>query len=490
MERRQSCSLASTSGSQGLFGEAPEPKGRQRVQQCASKHRYALGGCLAVVAVYLLWMAWASLSGNMGEPGWVHRRERGSGSMGTFRLRVSGTWGMQPDYSSDRRKCPLYYEKLKYADIRDRRVVPYLLGGRQKPHCRHCNSNAPWAKFCSWDFSKFSNFRGPVCPDWLQEQLLSWMIESAERGRPGFKEMLTLTPCDLFSLVRGRTMWLMGDSMMQEFMKAIMCFMVEFWDIERRPQPPIKPHSEPYIDFEWPLQGWCIDLPQNSRICLLRANTADQMLDTVIPAFPKLGVKIDDVVVANFAMWHNTEDYYYGNMSRFREHVWFNLRDLPLFLWRDSSVQHFDTLTGDYVWPTRTNSCVPFQEVALDNQNHLQSWNPYLNDVVGGGWRNKLAYLGLTDLQMPIIHTWNVSLNMWNYHTNYREEPGDCTHMCHPSAYQYWIYSLVETLKALPPDARASAQRHLMRPTRHLASHHVDPLEAPGGNQRVFSRLQ
>ena len=37
-----------------------------------------------------------------------------------------------------------------------------------------------------------------------------------------------------------------------------------------------------------------------------------------------------------------------------------------------------------------------------------------------GGWRNKLAYLGLADLQMPIIHTWNISLNMWNYHTNYR----------------------------------------------------------------------
>ncbi len=45
---------------------------------------------------------------------------------------------------------------------------------------------------------------------------------------------------------------------------------------------------------------------QNSRICLLRANTADHMLDVVFPAFPKLGVKIDDVVVANFAMWHNT----------------------------------------------------------------------------------------------------------------------------------------------------------------------------------------
>ncbi len=40
--------------------------------------------------------------------------------------------------------------------------------------------------------------------------------------------------------------------------------------------------------------------------------------------------------------------------------------------------------------------------------------------VASGGWRNQLAYMGLVDLQMPIVHTWNVSLNMWNYHTNYR----------------------------------------------------------------------
>ena len=103
--------------------------------------------------------------------------------------------------------------------------------------------------------------------------------------------------------------------LLQEFMKAIMCFMVEFWDVERQPQPPIRPHSEPYIDFDWPLQGWCIDLPQvsttahlitcshlslctalldavaqkamigepaslvwTSRICLLQSNTADRML--------------------------------------------------------------------------------------------------------------------------------------------------------------------------------------------------------------------
>ena len=41
-------------------------------------------------------------------------------------------------------------------------------------------------------------------------------------------------------------------------------------------------------------------------MCLLRANTADQMLEHFFPAFPKLGVKLNDIVVVNFAMWMNT----------------------------------------------------------------------------------------------------------------------------------------------------------------------------------------
>ena len=66
-----------------------------------------------------------------------------------------------------------------------------------------------------------------------------------------------------------------------------------------------------------------------------------------------------------------------------------------------------------------------------------------LQATVEGGWRNKLAYLGLADLQMPIIHTWNVSLNMWNYHVNYRcSSPShsclaSCAHTPHRGA-KYW----------------------------------------------------
>ena len=37
----------------------------------------------------------------------------------------------------------------------------------------------------------------------------------ASEGADGARELLTLTPCDLWPYMRGRTLWLVGDSMMQ-----------------------------------------------------------------------------------------------------------------------------------------------------------------------------------------------------------------------------------------------------------------------------------
>ncbi len=53
---------------------------------------------------------------------------------------------------------------------------------------------------------------GEVCPDYLKMELLTGWISRADQGAPGVKDMLTLTPCDLFPLIRGRTLWLLGDS--------------------------------------------------------------------------------------------------------------------------------------------------------------------------------------------------------------------------------------------------------------------------------------
>lgn len=48
-----------------------------------------------------------------------------------------------------------------------------------------------------------------------RQRLQRWLVERAEVGAPGGKELLEMTPCDLFTYLRGRTLWLVGDSMMQ-----------------------------------------------------------------------------------------------------------------------------------------------------------------------------------------------------------------------------------------------------------------------------------
>jgi hypothetical protein len=43
----------------------------------------------------------------------------------------------------------------------------------------------------------------------------------AEAGAPGVEQMLTMTPCDMFELLEGRTLWLVGDSLTQ--VSIMMC---------------------------------------------------------------------------------------------------------------------------------------------------------------------------------------------------------------------------------------------------------------------------
>ena len=45
----------------------------------------------------------------------------------------------------------------------------------------------------------------------------------ASEGADGARDLLALTPCDLFPYMRGRTLWLVGDSMMQVGPSARFC---------------------------------------------------------------------------------------------------------------------------------------------------------------------------------------------------------------------------------------------------------------------------
>ena len=80
------------------------------------------------------------------------------------------------------------------------------------------------------------------------------------------------------------------------------------------------------------------------------------------------------------------------------------------------------------------------RHVTLDKHNHLHTSDPEKQIIVEGGWRNKMARPVMEALGIPVLATWNESLPLWDYHHNYQSKL-DCTHMCHPSAYQVWCSS-------------------------------------------------
>ena len=49
---------------------------------------------------------------------------------------------------------------------------------------------------------------------------------------------------------------------------------------------------------------------------------------------------------------------------------------------------------------------------------------------------------------IPVVSTWNDTLPLWEFHRD-NGHGLECTHFCHPSAPQLWVYRLYETLAQL-----------------------------------------
>ena len=59
------------------------------------------------------------------------------------------------------------------------------------------------------------------------------------------------------------------------------------------------------------------------------------------------------------------------NISVFAKYYLQHKAELPHAIWRDSPVQHFDTGSGDYIWPPMSEDCKPLEGVVLQQDNTL-----------------------------------------------------------------------------------------------------------------------
>ena len=300
--------------------------------------------------------------------------------------------------------------------------------------------------------------QGPVCAEWEQKKVIKHMVDRAKAHAPGMEEMLTLTPCDLWPWLRGRTLWLVGDSMMQQMTKAAICFMYEFWDLEIKSLDNVTKAAGLYQDY---LGEFCIEMPEETRICHLRVNTVDNLTQRVLPNFRKFTGKPSDVIVVNVGIWYSIPSQYETDMAHFAGYYSAHKYELPFMLWRDTAAQHFATPTGEF----GLRLAIPFVckplNVTLQDDNLLmpqeQCDAAAARDIVQGGFRNRIANPIISSLGMPIIQTWNLSVPLWEYYHHVAEK-GDCTHSCHPSGYQVWLYQL----HAAMVDVAGDLQRHML----------------------------
>ena len=338
-------------------------------------------------------------------------------------------------------KCPFPYDRHSPEDIAQGQT-PYLFGGTRKPQCRHCGSDSVWSNFCKFD----NEFPGnPACG----KQRKQWLIEGFLERQ--FFDILTVTPCDLFQLVRSRTLWVVGDSQSLDMSKALQCFLHEFWDLEMRNLSSADPSVAPKLDQLRTAQ--CANLVGSTRLCYLRADQPKTVLDLVIPILMSWGHP-HDILLLTVGL-HFTPDYE-GALTKisaqFRDHV----TKLPFLLWMDTPPQHFLTDLGEYpkdgtsppynCWYIGKAHNVDPLRVTKDHQ--LTTVDPIYQSVADGGWRNIIARSVMDKAHVPVLQIWNESMLLWNYHRD-NGAGWECTHFCFPSAPQVWVYHLIIKLQEL-----------------------------------------
>ncbi|EIE20684.1 hypothetical protein COCSUDRAFT_57252 [Coccomyxa subellipsoidea C-169] len=281
------------------------------------------------------------------------------------------------------------------------------------------------AEFCAYIPHSYS----PICPHKDQEALLQYFLERAGNGSAWAEGLLQLTPCDLWPFIR-------SAHLIIEFMVAMECLFYEWYE------NPGSGEGMPFgrqavsnntaaleiVTKEGGVTPWCIHLPQGSRICHVRSNMGLDWADNVLPNLPAIGARNTDILVGNFAIWINNATEYAVNMIRVANYIRSATGRLPYIIWRDASVQHFQTYTGDYNGASYPFHCQPISNrtdaVKLHTNGTLTTDDPELQVTVEGGWRNRIAYPIIEALSIPIMRTWNETVPMWGFHHHYNMRCG------------------------------------------------------------------
>eukprot|EP00877_Chromochloris_zofingiensis_P014357 jgi/Chrzof1/9175/Cz03g38220.t1 len=201
--------------------------------------------------------------------------------------------------TSAQSSCPVTYSKPPGSR-------PLLYGGIYDDGvCKSgCKSRTDfWGKACA--FNPATSGWG-TCSALQQRKTLSYATQL------GTAASLQLSPCDLWPYLKGRTLWLIGDSHFKVLYKAFKCFLIDFWD-HTMCQASTDPTLVSQLNNlpQRPGESQCIHMPGGTRICLVHNVLGTSLLNNQNVAYggllPMLRQKFasrNDIFIVNFGVWH------------------------------------------------------------------------------------------------------------------------------------------------------------------------------------------
>lgn len=281
------------------------------------------------------------------------------------------------------------------------------------------------------------------------------------RAAPRFASLLPMLPCDLWAALRGRTLWLAGDSQSQRMYRTVRCFLREFleptpreavWDAALARDVSVRRAWRDALVRDF--QGGGVELPictrfvGGARVCHARVNRGPH-LQAYLGMLAPLGVGPADIWLFNVAMWYRANEtaQYAADMAALAAACSAPRPGWPLLIWRDAAAQHFDAPHGDFpldgkrLMGKNFTGCKPIEGVELQPDGTLSGTDGY---IVQGGWRNQIATPLMRRAGVAILSTWNDSIPLHAGHTAV-----ECTHFCSRGAYGLWVWQLWQLLQRL-----------------------------------------
>eukprot|EP00775_Hariotina_reticulata_P004106 gene4106-4352_t len=275
-------------------------------------------------------------------------------------------------------------------------------------------------------------------------------------------EALRLSPCDLIPFIRGRTLWLVGDSHTKSFYRALQCFLIDAWDNQ---QQLCETSQDAYAVQELrnlPVragESQCLHLSGigGGRICVVFVVLGDALvnnnnvaMDGVLPLLRAKFAKPYDIFYVSFGTWHKKSQEWWNTfrpaLHNLGQYYAATKNQWPYLLFRETPATHSPD-------SSRTK-CLDAQGFVYQPWNGALEVAPNVRITADQAWRlgqteNMIIGSILGKYGVPLVAGFNVSAALADNHIGtVLSKQLDCLHYCHPGVPEMWIWYLYDALRS------------------------------------------